>query len=280
MIAIKNQIQTLLQKHRASVAVWMILPLFLFGTYHLLSDGDFSFMLTAGAIVRAFAFILLGIKMFTEKTARDVSQKALTVYAVAFTARLCAVMTQEGYLPFDRSGDHVYKIAEITSLVAAGACLFMSKKQSYNAEDDCFGAQIGVLALLLPCLLLAVVLHPSLNSYFLTDSLWAYACYLETVAVVPQLLMIRTTQKTKDSANPVVEAYTSHWMFSLAIARLYMLLFWMHTYHELHDESSSYCGFAVLGSQALQLICMMEYIYHYIRSAMKGGDMCLPEYFV
>lgn len=280
-MTIKDKIQTILQKHRASVAVWMVLPLFLFGSYHLFSDGDFSFMLTAGAIVRAFSFILLGLKMLTSKTARDVSQKALTVYAVAFAARFFSITIHQGYLPYDSSGDHVYKIAEFTSLVVAVGCLFLSKVQSStNEKADCFGARHGVLIILLPCLLLAFVMHPSLNVFFLTDSMWAYACYLETMAVIPQLLMIRSSRNAQHSNKVVVEPYTAHWMFSLAIARLYMLLFWMYTYHELHDENSGYCGFAVLGSQALQLICMMEYIYHYVRSAMKGEEMRLPRYFV
>lgn len=228
-------IQALLRKHKASIAAWMLLPLFLFGAYHLFSDGDFSFLMTAGAMVRAFSFILLGIKILTEKTARDVSQKALTAYVVAFAARLVTISIHDGYLPFDRSGDHVYKLAEFTSLVMASACLLMIAKRnrhSYNAEADCFGNMsflptdlpTGTMLILFPCLVLALAVHPTLNSSFVTDSLWAYACYLETMAVVPQLVMIRSSQKTKDS-HVVVEPTTAHWMFSLAVARMYLLFF-------------------------------------------------------
>merc|ERR1711964_676735 len=111
--------------------------------------------------------------------------------------------------------------------------------------------------------------------------MWAYGCYLET-AVVPQLLMIRSSKQTKGS-DVVVEPYTALWMFSLAVARMYLLFFWMYTYHELHLDANGnpirygLCGFAVLGFQALQLIFMMEYIYHYIRSAAKGEDIRLPK---
>jgi len=284
MMAIKNKIHTLLREHRATVAVWMLLPVLLFGTYHLFSDGDFSFLLTVGAIVRAFSFILLGIKMLTEKTARDISQKALIVYVVAYAARLSAIMIHQGYLPFDRSGDHVYKIAEFTSFVMAGFCLVMTiRNRNSDAGADGFGklsflptdSPTGVMLILLPCLVLALALHPSLNNFFLTDSMWAYGCYLETMAVVPQLLKIRASHKSKDS-HVVVEPYTAHWMFSLAVARLYLLFFWMYTYHELHLAGNGLCGFAVLGAQALQLIFMMEYIYYYIRSAAKGEDISLP----
>lgn len=286
MLALKNNIQKLLRTHRATFAVWMVLPIFLFGTYHLFSDGDFSFLLTAGAIVRAFAFVLLGIKMFTENSARDVSQKAMIVYVVAFGARLLSVTIHEGYLPFDHSGDHVYKIAELTSFIMAGACLYMSKtRDSYNSKADCFGnmsfprstSPVGVMLILVPCLVLALAVHPSLNSFFFTDVSWTYACYLETFAVVPQLMMIRSSQ-TKGSNNVIVEPYTAHWMFSLAIARAYMLFFWMYTYHELHGEEGGLCGFAVLGFQALQLVFMMEYMYYYIRSAAKGEEIRLPGY--
>jgi len=285
MLSIKNKIQTLLRTHRTTSVVWMTLPIFLFGIYHLFSDGDFSFLLTVGAIVRAFAFILLGIKMLTEKTARDVSQKALMVYVVAFAARLIAVTFQEGYLPFDSSGDYVYRIAELISFVMATACLYMSRtRDSYDSEADCFGnlsilpdSLNGAVLILVPCLVVALAIHPSLNMFLLTDASWAYACYLETLAVVPQLMMIRSSRQ-KDSSNVVVEPYTAHWIFSLAIARLYMLFFWMYSYHELHADEGGISGFAVLLSQGLQLFFMMEYTYYYIRSACKGEELRLPTY--
>jgi len=285
MLQIKNKIQTLLRTHRTTSVVWMVLPIFLFGIYHLFSDGDFSFLLTVGAIVRAFAFILLGIKMFIEKTARDVSQKALTVYVVAFAARLIAVTFQEGYLPFDSSGDYIYRLAELISFVMATACLYMSKtRDSYDSETDCFGnlsilpdSLNGAVLILVPCLIVALAMHPHLNMFFLTDASWAYACYLETFAVVPQLMMIRSNRQ-KDSNNVVVEPYTAHWIFSLAVARLYMLCFWMYSYHELHADQGGLSGFAVLLSQGLQLLFMMEYAYYYINSACKGEELRLPTY--
>lgn len=42
-----------------------------------------------------------------------------------------------------------------------------------------------------PCFVLAVLFHPGLNSHFLADTTWAFSMYLESVAMLPQLVMFQ-----------------------------------------------------------------------------------------
>ena len=35
---------------------------------------------------------------------------------------------------------------------------------------------------------LTQLIHPNLNNFFVTDAAWAFACYLETWAVIPQVI--------------------------------------------------------------------------------------------
>jgi len=275
----------LLQKHKGSIILWMSLPLLVFAIYHLFSDGDFSFLLTAGSITRGFAFFLLTFKIVSQKSARDLSQKTLTAYALVFFARLLSVLWQQGYLPFDKSGDFIYQTFEIFSLLMAIMALYLTTfkfRDNYNADADTFAsfmpANTGVLVIILPSLALALLIHPNLNNFFVTDAAWAFACYLETWAVIPQLLMMKKGGK---SETVIVEPYTAHWMFSLALARFCHFIFWIFSYHELNSEegntfAGSIVGYMVMLFQVLQLIIMMDYIYFYLRSAARGESMKLP----
>lgn len=274
-----------LQKHKGSIILWMSLPLLVFAIYHLFSDGDFSFLLTAGSITRGFAFFLLTFKIVSQKSARDLSQKTLTAYFFVFFARLLSVLWQQGYLPFDKSGDFIYQSFEIFSLLMALVALYLTTfryRDNYNSEADNFAAfmpsNTGVLVIIVPSLVLALLIHPNLNNFFVTDAAWAFACYLETWAVIPQLLMMKKGGK---SETVIVEPYTAHWMFSLALARFCHFVFWIFSYHELNTEdggnfAGSVVGYLVMLFQVLQLIIMMDYIYFYLRSAARGESMKLP----
>jgi hypothetical protein len=122
---------------------------------------------------------------------------------------------------------------------------------------------------------LALLLHPTLNGNFFTDVAWTIACYVETFAMVPQLYLFNK----RKASESTVEDYTSHFVFSLGIARFMNFLFWMSSYHELNDNySGGFVGYVVLVMQFTQLAIMGQYFYNYLKSAATGGPMQLPQY--
>lgn len=276
----------LLQKHKGSIILWLTLPVLVFAVFHLVSDGDFSFLLTVGSMTRGFAFFLLSFKIMADRSGRELSLKSLTCYVCVFFARLLSVLWQQGYLPFDRSGDWLYQACEIFSLLMAIAAFVLTAytyRKNYNTDADTFGTKFlpkipGALLLIVPALLLALLVHPSLNSFFVTDCAWAFACYLETLAIIPQMTMIK--RGGKGGKDAIIEPYTAHWMFSLALARLFHVIFWIFSYHELNQADQGFIdsvvGFVVMGFQILQLVIMMDYIYFYLRSAVRGENMKMP----
>ena len=100
--------------------------------------------------------------------------------------------------------------------------------------------------------------------------------YLETVALIPQLIVFR-------SKGGVIESYTSHYVALQGLSRLFSLLFWYDTYSELNDDSltagysmfSGYVGYFVMASQITQLIIMVDYYVIYFKSLWKGEKMNL-----
>ncbi len=203
-----------------------------------------------------FAFSLLVLKVVSSRSVAGISLKTLQCYALVFAMRLSSILFYEGYLPLDRSGDWFYQASEVAALLLVLGLLFVMTtvhKRTYASSIDSFGAgglpqQLGALYLVLPALVLAVILHPSLNNNWFTDTAWTFALYLEAVAILPQLFMF---QRARDKE---VEPYTANFVFCIAVARMLHFVFWLSSYQELNDRVGSdfsrrYPGYLVVLSQ-------------------------------
>jgi len=273
-----------LEANKANVLLWSSFLILTIFVYHFLSDGDFSFLLTLGGMARCFALTSLTMKIVTQQSCAGISIKTLQMYALVFFFRLCSILVYEGYLPFDRSGDWLYQTVEVAALLLTLLDIYLvigPYRATYTRHQDTFGmykmvpSGAGIIWLVLPCTAMALLLHPSLNGNFFTDVAWTMACYLETMAMVPQLYLF----SRKKSTDTVVESYTSHFVFALGFARFLHFLFWLSSYHELNDNYSGVrgiVGYIVLGMQFMQMVIMMNFFYYYLKSAATGGEMELP----
>jgi ER lumen protein retaining receptor len=118
--------------------------------------------------MRCFGFGLLNYKMWMGRTAGGVSVKTLELYSLTFFFRLLSIMRHQGYLPFDKTGDWFYHVVETMSLLSVILALygiFMPMISTYAEKHDRFGnlhipSEFGVLYLLVPCIILAIIFHP------------------------------------------------------------------------------------------------------------------------
>lgn len=247
--------------------------------YYLLSGGDFSFLMTYGAMSRMFGFGILNVKMYTSKRASGVSAKTLQLYCIVFISRLSSILRHEGYLPYDKSGDWLYHLIEFLGLIFSATGLFGCLQKfstTYQRDVDKFGELnvppgYGAVYLAGPVLLLALLIHPNLNTDFLSDVSWTYSMYLESLALVPQLYMF---QKQKTG---VVELLTAHFVAALGFGRIMEFAFWVYSYHELSGSSgSSLPGYIALFAQVLQLLLMMDFFWYYIKAVKNATPLVLP----
>lgn len=279
----KSPLGRVWQKYRYSIIIYSSLAILLVIAYHLLSDGDFSFLMTLGSLLTTFSFGLLSFKAFSTRNVAGISLKTLQAFAIVFVARLSSILFYEGYLPFDRSGDWFYQLCEILALIQVVALLVavgVTFRSSYTANNDVFGrfhsaipSAAGVVWLAGPALILAIMLHPSLNGNWLTDTMWTWALYLEAVATLPQLNMFSRLQ----GKQKMLEPFTANFVFGLAAARLLQFIFWISSFHELNDKyaqhwGGKYPGHFVVVSQLVNLIVVGDYVYQYISSARRGDE--------
>jgi hypothetical protein len=267
--------------HPLTVLAYFLFVVFILFIYHLASDGDFSFCLSLSGMVRLFAFLLLWSHLAVDQTAAGVSAKSLFLFAVSFLSRFIGVSIGVGYLPVDKSGDYLPYIEFLSFLATTGTLIFVLvvNRATYAREEDSFGKHVirgvphvfGPLYLLVPALLLALIFHPSLNENKLSDIPWTLALYLECVAVVPQLFMFQKSTKP-------VERWTSHYVFTLALARMFSFMFWASSYHELSSKSDKsvtggWVGLLVVFFEMIGLLILADFSYYWFVSAKTGSEI-------
>jgi len=244
--------------------VWSGFAVFVLAIWFMFSSGDFSFLLTLSSIVSMFSFIMVVVKIESARSVKGVSLKMMECYIIVFFGRLCAIVPFEGYLPFDKSGDWLYQLCEFVGMCLAGVIVFMCRVKypgEYNVGTDTFHH----LWLILPCLAVSLIFHPNLNNFLPSDIAWAFALYLESVSVLPQLFQFMKEGK----AQP----HTSHFLFAQAVAKVLSFIFWASSFSELSNPNhyiKSFVGNWVVAMQLVQLLVMGDFIYHYIRCISKG----------
>lgn len=270
-----------LQALNKNVLIWAGFFTVSLFVYFLMSGGDFSFLMTYGAMSRMFGFGILNVKTFKSQRATGVSVKTLQLYCIVFFFRLTSIIRHEGYLPYDKSGDWLYHFIEIMALVFTASALYGCTgpfKSTYQADCDKFGEfnvpqGFGAVYLAAPILFVAICLHPNLNADFLSDVAWTYAMYLESVAVIPQLYMFQK------QSNGVVELLTAHFVAALGFGRVMEFTFWIYSYHELATSSGSTLpGYLAIISQFAQLVLMVDFFWYYITAVKNATPLVLPSH--
>jgi hypothetical protein len=249
--------------------------------YFTLSGGDFSFLMTYGAMARMFGFGILNVKTWKSQRATGVSVKTLQLYCLVFFFRLTSIIRHEGYLPYDKSGDWLYHFIEVAALFFTAAALYACMvpfKGTYQADLDKFGEfnvppGMGAIYLAGPVMLVAIFVHPNLNSDFLSDTAWTYAMYLESTALIPQLFMFQK------QVSGVVELLTAHFVAALGFGRLMEFFFWIYSYHELASSAGSKLpGYLALFSQFVQLVLMVDFFWYYYKAVRSATPLVLPQH--
>merc|ERR1719421_1508345 len=237
--------------------------------YHALSAG-FSSTLTLSAGFQCLAFVLVAMKVQSERVTSGLSGKTLMMYAATLCFRLSSTLWLNGYLPVDRTGDWAYQAIEVCSLglvLYLMRSVFVTHRSSDQEAQD--SLPINVKNIIMGCFVLAVVIHPNLDRKTLFDVLWTTGCYLETVAMLPQLWML--------SKIGEVEALTSHFVVLSVLSRVCSLIFWYRGFAELRPAHGgfNFPGYGVMGAHIIQLLLSCDFVFLYVKS-FRRSRMALP----
>jgi len=232
---------------RGPVMVISMIALML-AEFYVQNNKVFSNLVTLGAASQLLGFVFLAFKVWQQGSVSGLSGKAMQLYALSTLCRLFSILQYDGYLPVDWTGDGLYQGIEVCSMIVVYA-LLVCVRHVYPSTYDAAADTCSVRWFVLGSVLLAAFVHPHLCRRALADACWMCALYLEAVALLPQLCMLRTLRREVRS-----DRFIGPFVMFVAVARLFMASFWARTCAELKPRGADFNlpGFAVLGSQLLQ----------------------------
>jgi len=235
--------------------------------HRLVSNGEFSSIMTMVVMIQCLGFVLLAMQSLSSGSAAGISARALGLDAFALVCRLSSTLWLQGYLPVDASGDWVFQAAEICSLIFVLGLLYqvlVQQKSTYQSEVDCCPA----VPLVLVSMMLAALLHGDMNDRPVFDTLWMTGLFADVVAVLPQLWLIARTGRRAD-------ALTSHYIAAMAFSRVFSGLFMWAAREDLTCaewiSGFNHAVWAILGAHVLHLVLIADFTYYYVKAITLKG---------
>lgn len=134
--------------------------------------------------------------------------------------------------------------------------------KTYDAQTDTFRIEF----LLVPCLLLAMVWN---EAFTVVEILWAFSIYLESVSILPQLVVVYRAAKEQTGR---VENLTANYVFCLGGYRALYLINWAY---RLATEAG-YRDWIPWVAGLVQTGLYIDFFYYYAKSRWSGTPMALP----
>lgn len=228
-----------------------------------------SDVMTLSALMQFFALSLLVIQTVSSGSTKGISANSLKMDALALVFRLSGTVWLEGYLPVDYTGDWIYQVIEICSLLL---CVWLLRELLYvkryiraaSSTCDVFPVRLSTGA----CLALAAVLHADMHEKPVFDTLWMASIFTSVVAVLPQYLMI-----LKEGGK--VEALISHNIAALAVSRAMSFMFMWWARFEIECKhwipGINHSSIALIIAHALHLVLLADFAYYYVKTMLLHG---------
>jgi hypothetical protein len=250
------------------VVIYLVFAIGAYAVYHHVAEQEFSSILTMAVIVQTLATVFMCVKVIARNSAVGVSARGLTLEAIAVALRLSSTVWLNGYLPTDRTGDHVYQIADFCSL---GMLLFLlhrvlvTNRASYQEDDD-DSSSMGPTILV--CFALAAVLHSDMDENPLFDTLWMTGLFAGVLAVLPQLWLITRTGGRAD-------AMTCHYIAAMALSKVLSGIFMWEAREDITCkpwiEGFQHGIVAILMAHAVHLSLVCDFMFYYVKTMTQKG---------
>ncbi|KAL5332241.1 ER lumen protein retaining receptor-domain-containing protein [Aspergillus crustosus] len=199
----------------------------------------------------ASIFILLQ-KMKTSSSCSGLSFKSQALYLMVFVTRYLDL--------FWAFTDSLYNTTfKILFIGSSGYILYLmlnDYRPTHDPNLDTFKAQY----LLASSALLALIFP---HDYSISEILWTFSIWLESVAILPQLFMLQRTGEA--------DTITTHYLFALGLYRALYIPNWVYRYFaERHFQPVPVLAGVV------QTFLYSDFFYIYYTKIMKGKRFSLP----
>jgi len=200
------------------------------------------------------SIVVLLLKINATRSCRGISLKTQELYALVFVCRYLDLFTN--YISLYNT------LMKIIFLASTFTIIYFMRfhkvvKLSYDKEHDKFRTWF----IFVPCLVLALAFN---SAFTIMEVAWTFSIYLETVAILPQLVLLQKTQN--------IDNLTGHYVFLLGSYRGLYILNWIYRYM----TESHYRQWIVWISGIVQTAVYVDFFYYYIKSWNTHKKLTIP----
>ncbi|KAL1999768.1 hypothetical protein VTN02DRAFT_4053 [Thermoascus thermophilus] len=209
------------------------------------------FRLSADLSHLASIFILLQ-KIKSSSSCSGLSFKSQVLYLIVFVTRYLDLI----WTFTDSAYNTTFKILFIGSSAYTIYLMLNDYKPTHDSNIDTFKVQylLGFSALL-------AILSP--YEYTVSEVLWTFSIWLESVAILPQLFMLQRTGEA--------DTITTHYLFALGLYRALYIPNWIYRYF-----AENYFHAVPVIAGIIQTVLYSDFFYIYYTKVLKGKKFSLP----
>ncbi|TVY81861.1 ER lumen protein-retaining receptor [Lachnellula suecica] len=205
-----------------------------------------------GDLSHLISILILLHKMTQTNSCAGISFKSQALYFIVYATRYFDIF----WTFTDSAYNTIYKILFLCS---SGYTIYLMTT-AYRPTTDPGLDTIKVQYILLFSAVLGALFPYYYTPYEMT---WAFSIWLESVAIIPQLVMVQRTGEA--------ETITAHYLFALGVYRALYIPNWIWRYWaEGHSDWIS----VVAG--ILQTLLYADFFWIYYTKVMKGKKFALP----
>ncbi|EPS34146.1 ER lumen protein-retaining receptor [Penicillium oxalicum] len=202
------------------------------------------------------SILILLQKMKSSSSCSGLSFKSQVLYLLVFITRyldLFWTFTDSLYLT-------TFKLLFIGSSGYIIYLMLNDYKPTHDRNLDTFKVQylLGIsviLALLFP------------RDYRISEILWTFSIWLESVAILPQLFMLQRTGEA--------DTITTHYLFALGMYRALYIPNWVYRYFTESSFQRSFQPVPIIAG-IIQTLLYSDFFYIYYNKVLKGKKFSLP----
>lgn len=217
-----------------------------------------------GDFCHALSIIILLRRLITARNAQGISLRSEELRFLVFATRYTDLFTNY-YSLYNSVMKMVYLSSSLGIIYAI--CYKRPICETYDKEQDTFP---HVKFAIVPCGVLALLTYPRGSGFDsfrnLQELLWMFSIYLEAVAILPQLVLLRRYR--------IVENLTGNYIMLRGMYRFLYIINWVYrAYYEPRYQHR----YIVYACGVLQTALYIEFFYYWVISKKERRELSYGE---
>ncbi|KAJ3749382.1 ER lumen protein retaining receptor-domain-containing protein [Lentinula detonsa] len=204
-----------------------------------------------GDLSHLASILILLHKIQTSRSCRGISFKTQALYVAVFVSR---------YLDLFFRYISLYNTVMKIFFIGSSCYILYLMKYRYRPTNDPSIDTFRLEYLIGPCVILALIFH---YQWQISEVLWSFSIFLESVAILPQLFMLQRTGEA--------ETITTHYLAALGVYRALYIPNWIYRYFSegVVDPIAIIAGIVQTG-------LYLDFFYVYFTKVLQGQKFELP----